>query len=138
MALGGVRMTATFTPGHTRGCTTWSTQVMEPDQVLTVVFPCSISTGGNILVGNKAYPGIAHDYEKSFVTLGAMKADIVLTNHPEIADVLGREARVKAGQSNAFVDPTLLGQIVADARGAFETERARQATKKPASKRSQK
>jgi len=127
VALGGVRMKATFTPGHTKGCTTWSTEVIVPNRVLTVVFPCSLSTGGNILVGNRAYPGIVKDYEQSFATVGAMKADIVLTNHPEIADVLGREARVKAGQADAFVDPHLLGRIVADARDAFEKERTRQA-----------
>jgi metallo-beta-lactamase class B len=126
VALGGVRMTATFTPGHTKGCTTWSTQVIEPGRVLNVVFPCSLSTGGNILIGNTTYPGIVRDYERSFDRVGAMKADIVLTNHPDIADVLGREARVRAGQTSAFLDPSLLGRIVADARSAFAAELKKQ------------
>ncbi|WP_443750423.1 subclass B3 metallo-beta-lactamase [Asticcacaulis solisilvae] len=129
VALGGVRMKATFTPGHTRGCTTWSTEVIEPNRVLTVVFPCSLTVAGNVLVHNTAYPGIVRDYEQSFATVGAMKADIVLPAHPEFADVLGREARVKAGQTGAFVDPQLLGHIVSDARDDFEKERAKQAGK---------
>lgn len=126
VALGGVRMTATFTPGHTRGCTTWSTEVIEPNRVLTVVFPCSLTVAGNILAGNKTYPGIVRDYERSFATLGAMKADIVLPAHPEFADVLGREARAKTGQANAFVDRQLLGRMVDEAHDAFEKERTRQ------------
>ncbi|MDV6330269.1 subclass B3 metallo-beta-lactamase [Asticcacaulis sp. 201] len=130
VALGGVRMMATFTPGHTRGCTTWSTQVIAPNRVLNVVFPCSLTIGGNILVGNRRYPGIAGDYERSFALTRAMKADIVLTNHPEMADVLDREARAKAGQANAFVDPQQLGRIAANARAAFEKERAKEMRRK--------
>lgn len=130
IALGGVRMKATFTPGHTKGCTTWSTDVITPNRILTVVFPCSISPGGNILVGNKSYPDIVRDYQASLARIGAMKADIVLTNHPEVADVLGREARARAGQADAFADPKLLGKIVADARDDFDKERARQAKAK--------
>ena len=129
VALGGVRLTATFTPGHTKGCTTWSTRVAEADRpvagrVLNVIFPCSLTVAGNLLVGNKAYPQIAQDFERSFAVLGAMKADVVLTNHPEVADVLGREARVKAGERSAFVDPGLLHRIVADARADFATDLA--------------
>ena len=124
VALGGVRMTATFTPGHTRGCTTWSTRVAAAGRVLNVVFPCSVTVAGNILVGNKAYPEIAQDFARSFAVLDAMKADVVLTNHPEVADVLGREARARAGDRNAFVDPGLLCRIVAAARADFATDLA--------------
>ena len=130
VALGGVRVKATFTPGHTRGCTTWSTDVIAPNRVLTVVFPCSLTPGGNILVDNKTYPAIVSDYQSSFVKIGAMKADIVLTSHPEFADVLGREALAKAGRADAFIDTKLLSRIVADARGDFDKERARQVVSK--------
>ena len=121
VALGNVRLKATLTPGHTKGCTTWSTKVIDSRRVLNVVFPCSLSVAGNILVGNKLYPGIAQDYPKSFATLDAMKADVVLTNHPEFADVLGREKRALAGDKNAFVDPGQLHRLVADARTDFDT-----------------
>ncbi len=129
VALGGVRLKAVFTPGHTRGCTTWSTRVIDRARVLDVVFPCSLTVAGNILIHNKSYPAIADDYEKSFATLANMKAYIVLTNHPEFADVLGREKRVQAGDPNAFIDPKELGQMVADARRDFAAERAKQAAK---------
>ncbi len=125
VALGSVRLTATLTPGHTKGCTTWSTRVSEAGRTLDVVFPCSLSVAGNRLVGNKAYPRIAQDYARSFDTLDAMKADVVLTNHPEFADVLGREAKAKAGDRDAFIDPGLLHRIVAEARTDFQTDLAK-------------
>jgi len=125
VALGEARLTATLTPGHTKGCTTWSTRVVEAGRALNVVFPCSLSVAGNILVGNKAYPGIAGDYARSFARLEGMKADVVLTNHPEFADVLGREARAVRGDAGAFVDPGLLHRIVSEARSDFQAELAR-------------
>jgi metallo-beta-lactamase class B len=75
-------------------------------------------------VGNRAYPGIVADYEATFAKLSAMKADIVLTSHPEIADVLGREARARAGDRHAFIDPQALTAIVARSRRDFERELA--------------
>jgi metallo-beta-lactamase class B len=61
---------------------------------------------GNILVGNHAYPKIASDYRATFRTLETLKADIVLPCHPDIADVIEREA------------------LVAHFSAAFETELA--------------
>ncbi|WP_019831592.1 subclass B3 metallo-beta-lactamase [Sphingomonas sp. PR090111-T3T-6A] len=115
VTLGGVTLTARATPGHTPGCMSWTMQVREKGRPLGVVFPCSISVAGNKLVGNKAYPGIVADFRKSFDTLGAMKADVVLPAHPDIADVIGRAHR------GALVDPALLGQIVARSRADFAT-----------------
>jgi metallo-beta-lactamase class B len=49
-----------------------------------------------------------------------MKADVVLTSHPEVADVLGREAKRKPGKANPFIDPSALSTIVTDAHEKFE------------------
>jgi metallo-beta-lactamase class B len=49
-----------------------------------------------------------------------MRTDILLTSHPEMADVLDREARREAGKADAFVDPAALPALVADFRKAFE------------------
>ncbi|WP_312364285.1 subclass B3 metallo-beta-lactamase [Ensifer sp.] len=124
--LGDVSMKATLTPGHTPGCTTWSTSVTEAGRALDVVFPCSVTVAGNRLFGNKRYPGIVADFDKSFDRLSAMKADVVLPAHPEFADVLGRARRRDAGETDAFVDPDLLGKIVVQSRAAFKKELARQ------------
>jgi metallo-beta-lactamase class B len=131
--VGDVAVTATLTPGHTLGCTTWSVPARENGRTLRVVFPCSVTVGGNKLVGNRAYPGIVAAYRRSFVRLDAMPADIVLPNHPDIADVLGREAKVTAGDPNAFIDPGALHAIIARARQDFDTALA--AEQKPPQRR---
>ena len=124
IALGGVRLKAALTPGHTPGCTTWSTQVITPGKVLDVVFPCSLTVAGNVLAGNTAYPDIVRDYRHSFDTVDGMKADIVLTEHPDAADVLGRQERRAAGDAAAFIDPGLLHRLVTGARSDFEAQLA--------------
>jgi metallo-beta-lactamase class B len=117
---GSIAITAHLTPGHTPGCTSWSTTVREDDRPVRVLFLCSITVAGNVLKNNRVYPEIVTDFTATFKKLGAMKADVVLTSHPEMADVLGREARRRAGQPNPFIDSTALPTIVDQARADFE------------------
>ena len=119
--LGDATLTAHLTPGHTPGCTSWSTTVHDQGRSLNVLFLCSITVAGNILVGNQAYPQIAADYRATFRRLETMTADIVLPSHPDIADVIEREARREAGQTDAFIDPQALPSLVAHFSAAFET-----------------
>ena len=119
IAVGDAVLTALLTPGHTPGCTSWSTTVKDGGQRLRVLFLCSLTVAGNALVGNRAYPSIVADFEQTFDRLAAVPADIVLTSHPEIADVLGREARAVAGDRRAFIDPAALPAIVAESKADF-------------------
>ena len=122
VAVGNLRMTATLTPGHTKGCTTWSLTDTNAGAERQVIFPCSISVAGNALVGNKGYPDIVRDFRTSFERLGAMSADIVLPSHPEVTSLFERKARLDAGDKNAFVEPGLLNEIVQRSRLVFEKE----------------
>jgi len=119
--LGDVTLIAHLTPGHTPGCTSWSTTVQDQGRQLNVLFLCSITVAGNILVGNHAYPEIVPDYRATFRTLKTMKADIVLPSHPDIADVIEREARREAGETDAFIDPQSLPSLVEHFSAEFET-----------------
>ena len=121
MQLGEVRLTAHLTPGHTPGCTSWSTTVQERGRPLNVLFLCSITVAGNILVGNRAYPEIVSDFRATFRKLETMHADIVLPSHPDIAEVFEREARREAGEPDAFIDPQILPSLVAHFSASFET-----------------
>lgn len=129
--LGDVALTAHLTPGHTAGCTSWSMTAEEGGQQRQVLFACSLTVAGNILVGNHAYPAIASDYRKSFARLAAMKADILLTSHPGFANVLGRQARREMGQADAFIDPTALPSLVAASKRDFERELAAEKKRHP-------
>lgn len=121
LQLGDATLTAHLTPGHTPGCTSWSTTVQDQGRSLNVLFLCSITVAGNTLVGNHTYPQIASDYRATFRKLETMTADIVLPSHPDIADVIEREAHREAGQADAFIDPQALPSLVAHFSAAFET-----------------
>ncbi len=124
--IGNVGISATLTPGHTPGCTTWTTAVLEGTRSLKVVFPCSLTVAGNILVGNERYPHIVDDFRRSLDLVQNLKAEIVLPSHPEVADVMGKKRRVEAGEARAFEDPELLAEIVGKSRVAFGKELQRQ------------
>jgi len=120
LQLGDVELTAHLTPGHTRGCTSWSMTVDDRGTPRELLFLCSISVAGNTLVGNRSYPGIVEDFRATFSKLEAMHADIVLSSHPEVAAVLERQARREDGDENAFVDAGLLGRLVDKYKADFE------------------
>ena len=57
VSLGGTVLTAHKTPGHTKGCTTWTMQVQDGGKTLIVVIVGSPNVNpGYVLVGNKKYP----------------------------------------------------------------------------------
>ena len=109
----------------------WTLPVREAGRALQVVFPCSTTVAGNVLVGNQAYPRIVADYRASFTRMKTMQADVVLPNHPEMADVLGREARRTRGEAGAFIDRGQWPRLVAATERAFDAELARQRASKP-------
>ena len=119
LALGDVTLTAHLTPGHTPGCTSWSMPLTDQGRTLDVLFLCSLTVAGNVLVGNRAYPGIVADFRRTFRKLATLRADILLPSHPDMAEVLGREARREAGETDAFIDPQALPSLVAAQRAAF-------------------
>jgi len=125
---GSIAVTAHLTPGHTPGCTSWSTTVHEDGRAVNVLFLCSITVAGNVLVKNGVSPNIVADFTNTFNKLQGMKADVVLTSHPEMADVLGREARHQPGHRNPFIDPTELATIVGHARKDFAESLASDST----------
>jgi metallo-beta-lactamase class B len=72
--LGDVTLTAVLTPGHTKGCTTWTMPVAESGKTYHVVFYGSTSVPGYQLVNNPKYPQIVSDYERSLRSYGNFHA----------------------------------------------------------------
>lgn len=107
IALGGTTLTAHLTPGHTKGCTTWTLTTEEDGREYDVLFHCSTSVV-DTLVGNEAYPNIVADYERTFARLRGMKADVFLANHPMFFRMAEKRAKAGAGGPNPFVDPAEL------------------------------
>jgi metallo-beta-lactamase class B len=130
ISLGGTTLTAHITPGHSRGCTSWTMTINDQGKPRKVLFYGSTTTAGNILVGNKVYPEIVSDYRKSFAKLKAMKADIFLTNHPEFADLDAKHSAQLAGKADAFVDAGALPAFIKASEADFDAELARQTAPK--------
>ena len=106
VTLGGQTLTAHLTPGHTKGCTTWTTAVTENGRVLQVLFLGGTSINPGVkLLGNTRYPSIAEDYARTFKTLKSLTPDVFLAQHPEIFDMAGKRTRMAAGGANPFIDP---------------------------------
>ena len=114
--LGPIALTTLFTPGHTPGATSWTLPVTLDGEKRQVVFLSSLTVAGNVLAGNKAYPGIAADYRKTFDRLYKVHNDIVLTEHPDFTDVLGRRESETRGDKRAWDDSGQLFHLVEDAR----------------------
>jgi len=126
VTLGGTTLTAHVTPGHTRGCTSWTMPVVESGTRHTVIFYCSTSVALNRLWPDAQYPGIVEDYRRSFDRLAAMQADVFLANHKDFFGLWTKRAAMHDGAPNPFVDPTELHRFVAGSRAEFERDLATQ------------
>src|SRR5580704_1031987 len=70
VTLGGATLIAHKTPGHTKGCTTWTLRVTDAGKTYDVVIVGSPNVNaGYKLVNNAQYPQIAQDYATMFRVL---------------------------------------------------------------------
>lgn len=121
--LGDAVLVGHLTPGHTPGCTTWTMQVMDNGKPLNAVIIGSPNVNpGYVLVGNKNYPAIATDYEKTFRVLKALPVDLFLGAHGGYYGMEAKHSRLGAGDMNPFIDPAGYLRYVEDREGAFLAE----------------
>ena len=125
--LGGTVLVAHLTPGHTKGCTTWTMKATEGDKTYNVVIVGSPNVNqGYQLVHNDKYPQIAADYQRMFEVLQSLPCDIFLGAHGAYFGLEEKYARMKDGGANSFVDPGGYKEFVAQKEQDFRTELAKQ------------
>ena len=125
--LGDVVLVAHITPGHTKGCTTWTLKVRDGGRTYDVVIVGSPNVNpGYKLVGNTKYPQIAQDYERGFRTLKALTCDIFLGAHGGYYDMEEKYARLNSSGTNPFIDPAGYKSYIADREQAFQAELKKQ------------
>jgi metallo-beta-lactamase class B len=128
--LGGTVLVAHLTPGHTKGCTTWTMRVREGSKTYEVVVVGSPNVNsGYKLVHNSLYPNIAQDYERTFRTLKALPCDIFLGAHGNYYGMEAKFARLKEGGPNPFIDPEGYRSYIAEREQAFRNELQKQSGK---------
>jgi metallo-beta-lactamase class B len=124
--LGGSKLTARLTPGHTPGCTTWMMQVAEGGRTLNAVIVGSPNVNaGFVLVNNRSYPQIASDYVRTFALLKTTPVDLFLGAHGAYFNLKDKLPRM-GGAVNPFIDPAGYQAYVAERDQAFEKELAKQ------------
>lgn len=118
--LDGAKLIARKTPGHTRGCTTWTWRASDGKKNYDVVVIGSPNVNpGFRLVNNKDYPEIADDYVQKFKILKSLPCDIFLGAHGAYYGMEAKYARLKEGEKNPFIDPEGYKEYVEKKEKAF-------------------
>lgn len=106
ISLGGTTLTAHLHPGHTKGATSFTLNVVEGQKTYRVVIANMGSINPGVTVsGMPKYPGIADDYARTFKAQKDMAIDIWLASH---ASQFKLHEKYKPGDvfnPDRFVDP---------------------------------
>jgi metallo-beta-lactamase class B len=126
ISIGKMTLTAHMTPGHSPGCTSWTTVAREKRWNHTVIFFCSATIAGNRLVGKPTYPGIVEDYRKTFAATRGIIADVFLAPHPEMFKMEEKRPLIGKYGVNPFIKAAEFHTFVRAAESAFNEGLAQQ------------
>jgi len=121
--LGDTKLVAHLTPGHTKGCTTWTAKVTGKD--IVIVGSPNVNPGYK-LVNNASYPQIAQDYERTFRVLESLPCDVFLGAHGVFYDMEAKFGRISKNGPNPFIDAKGYAAYVASRELAFRDELKKQ------------
>jgi len=126
--LGGNTLVAHHTPGHTRGCTTWTMDVTDGGKVYHAVIVGSPNVNaGYRIVNNAKYPQIADDYARSFKVWKSLPCDVFLGAHGGYYGMAAKYKRnLESPAANAFIDPDGYRAYIEEREQAYRKELARQ------------
>lgn len=106
VTLGGTTLVAHLTPGHTRGCTTWTMRVQDGAKTYDVVILGSLGVNPRVrLVDNAQVPEIADEFERAFTVSRALPCDVPLGSHPGMYNLAEKFEKLGKGGPNPFIDP---------------------------------
>ena len=136
VTLGGVRLVARKTPGHTPGSATYEMDINEGGRIYKVVFAASTSVNpGTRFAKNPSYPGILEDYRKTFAVLASLRPDIWVSGHSGFFDLQAKRKKMsKDNPAAAFVDPAGYEKMIASKKKDFDDYLAKESGPPPAAK----
>ena len=124
---GGVAMAAKVTPGHSRGCTSWTMNIEQGGKSHEVLFFCSATVAANRLIGPPQYEGIVDDYRKTFAMTKDWNPDVFLSNHPQFFGFKAKREKMLAGDPLAFVGkedfPKFIAKMAVDFEAGLEKQK---------------
>jgi metallo-beta-lactamase class B len=104
--LGGTVLIPHLTPGHTKGSTSYSTDITEKGKlyhVLVANLP-NLNDGVN-LTDNPKYPNIVEDYAHAFDVLRQLPCDVFLSSHTSAYQLTRKWHKGQPYSPETFVDP---------------------------------
>jgi metallo-beta-lactamase class B len=104
LRIGGLAVTARFTPGHTPGGTSWTWQSCEGERCLSIIYADSMTAISSDDYRFSDHRDALEGFQKSFAFLRAASCDLLLTPHPELSDLWQRLERRNKGESDAMID----------------------------------
>jgi metallo-beta-lactamase class B len=123
VTLGDATLTAIHAPGHTPGCTVWTTTAREPDREYAVVFyGCSRPNNGVQLAGNPRFPHLVDEARATFKRMRALAPDIYLTMHPEELFAGKQDALAKGVRPHPLADPAAWPKLLDEVEADFEAQ----------------
>jgi metallo-beta-lactamase class B len=106
ITLGGVKITAFRTPGHTPGNTTYVWKASQSGSLYTVVVMGSLSSSARTLASAQASgSALVEDYRYTFRFLKNLPCDIFLGSHGKFFDLHEKYEYLLKGGANPYVDP---------------------------------
>lgn len=122
IVLGNLLISALSTPGHTKGCTSWSFNTTIESREFSALLPCSVSRLGSPLKNNQNYPEIAQDYESSINRLLEEPCEIWLMPHGLQFGLRVKANAAEDGDKLSFVDPSGCRQFLLEQKSQFLQE----------------
>jgi metallo-beta-lactamase class B len=120
--LGPLAVTAHFTPGHTKGATSWTWRATEAGKTVDVVYADSLNptaADGVRFDGNPGYPTARRDIERSIAAVASLKCALLVSAHPEFSGLWERKAKQPQLGNAAFIDSGACRDYAAAARASL-------------------
>jgi metallo-beta-lactamase class B len=119
--LGERRVTAHLTPGHTKGCTSWSFPIEADGAEVDALVICGLAALWFYRVtGDPQYPDMATDFERTFAALEDLPCELFLADHGKLFDLRRKRRALSRGEApNPFLDPPGCRTYVASQREDF-------------------
>jgi metallo-beta-lactamase class B len=135
--LGPLALTALFTPGHTKGGTSWTWQSTENGRMANMVYADSLYALSGDAVrfsDNPGFPDAKAAVEGSIAAVESLKCDVLVSAHPELGGLWERKAKQPARGNAAFIDQDACRNYAAKARAWLAKTLAADAAAAPTGK----
>jgi metallo-beta-lactamase class B len=123
VSLGGTTLRAVWAPGHTPGCTVWTTEIVDRDhhdRRYQVAFDACLGPNDGVpLIDNPRFPNLVADTLAAFHRLDQLSPDLWLLMHPA-EQFAGKLDALRAGADpNPLYDPAGWHTLQRDAEADF-------------------